>query len=480
MNPATKTFLKAIAAGLGVMLTAFVAWIASFDSPVPPTPEPPIPTPPAIILGKSGTASSNGTAAGNICPDLSKVNFFDRGNAWLAEFARPIIADPIDADSAKIIGDWKAYGDPKIHVDFSATGKGTTSNGRYGIPINVASSSKTPEVTPEWYYKDESDNVPYPILIDGSWEGLSPGADVSVKPDGDQHQLILSVDEATGEIVKLSETYKTWLDKSDPRGPTWKGGSGAVFDFRQGAKLPRQADWTSCDAAGLFILPLLLRYDEVASGEIKHCLRATFPAGVCKSKYVWPARHAASGWGLLCFGARVRLTSEWYDANKGKFSGQARVILEAMRNYGIINSDITGGGLAYGPFLGGITDDRWEPESLAALQTIPISAFEVVKQHPCYTIDGPTTGNPGEVLTFTVAKYPPTDRNYSGNVYPASNGKSETEINVAAVNLTDSATKQSRSGTFKFMSKVAGTFVISSNHGQQVWLEPSPITVVIK
>jgi len=479
MNPATKKLLLVIAGSLGTILAAFVVWINSFDDPVPPTPEPPPSAPPpAILLGKSGTASSNGTAAGNICPDLSAVKLLS-GNPWLEEFARPITDDPIDDDSAKIIGDWKAYGDPKLHVDFSATGKGTTATGTYGIPINVA-SIKAPEVTPEWYYKDESDNVPYPILIDGSWEGLPPGADVSVKPDGDQHQLILSVDEATGEIVKLSETYKTWLDKSDPRGPTWKGGSGAVFDFRPGAKLPRQADWTSCDAAGLFILPLLLRYDEVASGEIKHCLRATFPGGICKSKYVWPARHAAGSGGLLCFGARIRLTTEWYDANKGKFSGQARVILEAMRRYGLINADITGGGLAYGPFLGGITDDRWEPQSLAALQTIPISAFEVAKQYPCYTIDGPTTGKPGESLTFTVAKYPPTDRNYSGNVYPVSNGRSETEIKVGVVNLTDSPTQQSRSGTISFMSKVAGTFVISSNHGQQVWLEPSPITVVIK
>lgn len=468
MNPTTKTFLKAIAAGLGVMLTAFVAWIASFDAPVPPTPEP---QPPAILLGKSGTASSNGTAAGNLCPDLSKANFFDRGNAWLAEFARPITDDPIDADSAKIIGDWKAYGDPKLHVDFSATGKGTVGNGNYGIPINVASEI-APEVSPEWYYQDESDNVPYPIVVDGSWEGGA--ADLTKQPTSDRHQLVLTVDE-NGKSVKLSETYNAWLD-----GQTWKGSSGAVFDFRPGAKLPRQADFTSTDAAGLFILPLLLRYDEVASGEIKHCLRATFPAGVCRGRYVWPARHAVGAGGRLCFGARIRLTSEWYDANKGKFTGQARVILDAMLRYGLINADITGTGLGSGPFLSGITDDRWDFAALQSLQTIPISAFEVAKQYPCYTIDGPTTGKVGESLTFTVAKYPPGDRNYSGNVYLTSNGKGETEINTAAVNLTDSPTKQSRSGTFRFMSKTAGTFVIRSNHGNQYWMEVPPLTVVIQ
>lgn len=477
MNPATQKMLLALAASFGDMQAAFVAWVHSFDPPPPdPAPEPPpvvVVPPPAVLLGKSGTASSNGTAAGNLCPDLSKANFFDRDNAWLAEFARPITDDPIDDDSDKIIGNWKAYGDPKIHVDFSATGKGTVGNGRYGIPINVASTS-APEVTPEWVYKSESDNVPYPILVDGSWEGGAASSDLTKQPTNDRHQLVLTMDE-NGKAVKLSETYNAWLD-----GPTWKGSGGAVFDFRPGAILPRQSDATSSDAAGLFILPLLLRYDEVASGEIKHCLRATFPAGVCKGKYVWPARHSVGAGGLLCFGARIRLTSEWYEANKAKFTGQAQVILEAMRNYGLINADITGTGLGSGPFLSGITDDRWEPAALQAIGTIPISAFEVAKQYPAYTLEGPTKGKPGDVLTYTVTKYPLGDSNFSGNVYLYVNDKMGDGLSTVSVPLIDSPSQKSHSGYFKLTPPTAGTFVIRGNHGNQAWLDAPPITVVIQ
>ncbi len=94
----------------------------------------------------------------------------------------------------------------------------------------------------------------------------------------------------------------------------------------------------------------------------------------------------------------------------------------------------------------------------------------MAKQYPGYTLQGPTTGNPGEPLTFTVAKYPAGDSNYSGNVYLYVN-----DVGTGQVTLEDGTP----SGTFTFTPPADGTYTIRGNHGNQVWLDAPPITVVV-
>ncbi len=150
---------------------------------------------------------------------------------------------------------------------------------------------------------------------------------------------------------------------------SWHAGSGAVFDLDSGALRP--AGWTSADAAGLPILPGLVRYDEVASGHIDHALR--FTVSQTRKAYVAPARHYASSRtdaSLPPMGMRVRLRAG-YDISG--YPVQARVILQAMKTYGMIVAD---NGSSW--FVSGTPDPRWDDAQLNTLKNVPGSAFEVV------------------------------------------------------------------------------------------------------
>jgi hypothetical protein len=151
----------------------------------------------------------------------------------------------------------------------------------------------------------------------------------------------------------------------------WNAGSGAIFDLKSNKLRP--AGWTSADAAGLPVLPGLVRYDEaVEAKEINHALRFT----VVKSRraYVAPATHFASksnDANLPPMGMRVRLKAD-YDISK--FPPETQVILKALKKYGMIVAD-NGGDW----FLSGAPDPRWNDDNLHTLKKIKGSAFEVVK-----------------------------------------------------------------------------------------------------
>jgi hypothetical protein len=149
----------------------------------------------------------------------------------------------------------------------------------------------------------------------------------------------------------------------------WAAGSGATWSLRSNALRP--AGWTSADAAGLPILPGLVRYDEVAAGFIGHAIRFTAPK--TRRAYIYPARHFASSStsaALPPMGTRLRLAAS-YDISK--LPPQARVIAQAMKTYGIILAD---NGSPW--FFQGASDARFDDDQLDALKTIPGSAFEVV------------------------------------------------------------------------------------------------------
>ena len=150
---------------------------------------------------------------------------------------------------------------------------------------------------------------------------------------------------------------------------SWEAGSGAIFDLDSNALRPET--WTSADAAGLPILPGLVRYDEVAAGEIRHAIRFTAPQ--TQRAYVWPARHYASdltGTQYPPMGQRFRLRA---DFDISGFSPEVQVILQAMKTYGIILAD---NGSSW--FISGVPDERWDNDILNEIKQVTGAEFEAV------------------------------------------------------------------------------------------------------
>jgi hypothetical protein len=204
-------------------------------------------------------------------------------------------------------------------------------------------------------YADESDPGPYPIPLGAPIEG-----------GGDRH--VLAVDR---DACKLYEMYDAW-----PRSNRWDASNGAAWDLTSNARRPNT--WTSADAAGLPIFAGLARYDEVAAGEIDHALRVTF--NVTQKGFIYPATHYASDStnpNHPPMGLRLRLKAS-YDISGS--TGQARVILEALKKYGLIVAD---NGSNW--FVTGAADSRWNDADLNQLKVVPGTAFEVVDTGPVRT-----------------------------------------------------------------------------------------------
>jgi hypothetical protein len=245
--------------------------------------------------------------------------------------------------------------DAPVHPDFGA---GLWAGGAIGIPFDVVGPDQA-TVAVDFAYADESDPGPYPIPPRAFVEG-APAAGVPAPLGGDRHVLVLQTGSCT--LFELFDAER------QPDG-SWSAGSGAVFDLR-GYDL-RPAGWTSADAAGLPILPGLVRHDEVAAGEIRHALRFTAP--LTRRAYVWPARHFASSVtdpALPPMGQRFRLRA---DADLSGFSEEAWVIARALQAYGMILAD---NGSAW--FLSGVPDERWDDAALRDLRRLRGSDFEAV------------------------------------------------------------------------------------------------------
>jgi hypothetical protein len=217
----------------------------------------------------------------------------------------------------------------------------------YGIPYNVVSSS-TVRSRVRFEYADESDHVGYPIPASPKQEGGS-----------DRH--ILMVDRDACRLYELFAAANTSTG--------WTAGSGATWDLRSNALRP--SGWTSADAAGLPILPGLVRYDEVAAGEIKHALRFTVPR--TRTSFIYPARHQAgesADPALPPMGLRVRLKASF---SLTGFTGHARVILVALKRYGMILAD---NGSPW--YISGASDTRFLDDDLRQLRRVTGRNLEVV------------------------------------------------------------------------------------------------------
>jgi hypothetical protein len=250
---------------------------------------------------------------------------------------------PVAASSETIVGSIGTSA--HLHPDF---GSGLWDGSPIGIPITVVGKS-TPRSAVSFDYADESDAGPYPIPTNVKIEGGS-----------DAHARLVDAD-----ACKLYELYA--LFRTSKGG--WHAGSGAIWSLTSNRLRP--AGWTSADAAGLPILPGLARYDEVAAGRLDHALRFTVQR--TRRAYVWPARHIASSLtstSLPAMGVRLRLKSSFSISG---FPPQARVVLRALKQYGMIIAD---NGSNW--FISGAPDSRWSNDDLHTLARVPGSAFEVV------------------------------------------------------------------------------------------------------
>jgi hypothetical protein len=261
----------------------------------------------------------------------------------------PVASLPVAKDSTALIDAIGAIA--PLHPDFGA---GLWDGEPIGIPYTVVPHTQ-PRVHVSFLYASESDRVGYPIPRHPRIEG-GPSS------TGDRHVLL--VDHAT------CVDYELYDARPVPRSTRWTAGSGAVFNLRSNALRP--AGWTSADAAGLAILPGLVRPEEVASGVIDHAIRVTVPA--TDARYLWPARHEAgvANGSLPPMGLRLRLKASVPIAG---YPAPDRVILQALKTYGMIVAD---NGSPW--YLSGVPSPRWNNDVLHALDGIVGSDFQVVDE----------------------------------------------------------------------------------------------------
>jgi hypothetical protein len=259
---------------------------------------------------------------------------FPPDNVWNT----PITNLPVDPMSAPYVNTIGA--DKPLHADFGA---------RAGYEFALAAGNEPNAAITFGEGAAESDMGPYRIPDNAP-----------IEPIGDHH--LLAVDTAHCRLYELFLV--------DHTGPYhWTASSGAIFDL--GSNHLRPLNWTSADAAGLPIVPGLARYDEVKTGAIRHALRFTTPK--TRKAFVWPARHRASpdsDPALPPMGQRFRLKSS---LDLTRFSPETRVVLTALRDYGMLLAD---NGSAW--FVSGALDSRWPSSVVVEMRTLHGSDFEAV------------------------------------------------------------------------------------------------------
>lgn len=247
----------------------------------------------------------------------------------------------------------KAVGNQTLRAGFGSTAVG----GYDGIPYTVVTNAQ-PKVPIRFTdYGKESDPGPYPVPRNAVIENVEAS-------NSDRHVLVVNKD-----TCMLYELYHAYLQSDG----SWNASSGAVYNLKTYTLRPK--NWTSADAAGLPILPGLVRYDEVKAGRINHALR--FAAPKTRREYVWPARHYAS-WltdsNVPPMGQRFRLKASY---NISGFSPEVQVILRALKKYGMVLADHSENWVLFGA-----PDDRWNVERLKEMQRLKPSDFEAVDVSP--------------------------------------------------------------------------------------------------
>jgi hypothetical protein len=298
----------------------------------------------AALLVAALVAGSVALSEGRPLPRAAKCPIFPRSSQWNQRVDKL----PVHANSRAIV---RSIGlEQHAHPDF---GSGLYEGAPIGIPyITVARGQHRVPVA--FDYADESNRGRYPIPPNVPIEG-GRGS------DGDRHVIV--VDRARCRLHELYAAYPV------DGGKRWRAGSGAVWNLRSNKLRPR--GWTSADAGGLPILPGLARYDEVKRGRIDHALR--FTAERTRRAFVYPARHFASSLtdhDLPAMGQRLRLKRSF---DVSRFPRQTRVVLRALKRYGMILAD---NGSSW--YVSGAPNRGWDNDDLHSLHSVTGADFEVV------------------------------------------------------------------------------------------------------
>ena len=322
------------------------------DPPVSPTPTP-TPTPDPTPTPAPTPAPTPSGPSSIVIVNEPMGRLFPGSNWWNQDISNA----PVDANSSSFIS---YIGTSRsLHPDFGPP--------PYGMPYVTVGGTQTRLPVTFVQYGNESDSgiggvTGYPVPDDARTqpnyiEGGAPGGGSS----GDRHLLIVDRDRSL-----LFELYATRWNSGANR---WEAGSGAIFDFNRNDRRPE--GWTSADAAGLAILPGLVRYDEASGGgAIGHAFRVTLRN---TNGYVWPASHnAGSTGGALPMGARLRLKAS---KDISGFPPQAQRIFQAMKAYGLVVAD-NGTDM----YITGTMDSRWNNDVLnPAFGALKASDFEVIQ-----------------------------------------------------------------------------------------------------
>lgn len=299
--------------------------------------------PTRLLIGLIGSLLLTMPALAQPEPPAIPCQFFPADNIWNTTIDHL----PLDPQSAAYIETIGA--DVTLHADFGSGDWPEGSGDLIGIPYNVVTGDQPLVEVVYTDYGDESDPGPFPIPADGVVESAS-----------DHHVLVVDSDNC-----RLYELYNAYPQTDG----SWEASNGAAYDLTNHALRP--AGWTSADAAGLPILPGLVRYEEVLAGEINHAIRFTIPE--TQRAYIWPARHWASDIEDAAYppmGQRFRLRA---DFDMSDFDPEVQVILRAMQTYGIILAD---NGSAM--FISGVPDPRWDNDMLRQLRSVTAGDFEAV------------------------------------------------------------------------------------------------------
>lgn len=296
----------------------------------------------------SGNAQGADAASGS-GPVLGGCSIFPADNPWNTR-----IDDPQKFAVNTLSSTYLANMSPSTHLH---PDWGDWSTNHYGIPWQVVPATQA-GVPMTFMYASESDPGPYPFPANAFVEGGAGSG-------GDMHVLVIEQGSCT--------LYETW--SSTYSNPGWSCGSGAKFDL--GSNALRPDGWTSADAAGLAVLPGLVKVSEVKAGSIEHALRVTFNS--TQQAFIHPATHAAgkADASLPPMGLRLRLKASFQTSG---FSGPALVVLTAMKQYGLIVAD---NGSNW--YVSGDSDDAWTPlmDGISqALGQVHGSDFEAVDTGP--------------------------------------------------------------------------------------------------
>lgn len=394
---------------------------------------------------------------------------------WFREFKRDVSVEPADPHSDQMLS---RLVKGKGTIDAQWSGSWTPADWNwYTTPFQVVRGDTAPLSVPgTWAYNPKS-NGPYllppePVVYESS---LRKTYSTEKWTDGADHHLFVYVrDEATGGLKELWEYYQPWVTRNSKNeiiavaGASWR-----KFDLRNG-ETPA-AGVPSTDAAGMMFMPLVVRYDEVVRGSINHALRFCVNNSDISPTFKWPARTAAGAWNPetgMPYGTRLRIKSSWWDANADAVLGkgtQARIIGEALRRYGCILADGSGGTSIQ---LCGVADRRWEKQLHARLNSIPVVALEVVATPSALQITGPQALQVGQTGSWTMTFLPkesPVGTGSSINIYDQK--KQLVKYQFAVIDSTH------RSVTAQYTFQQAGVYTIKPYAEWNTGFGPFRVTV---